>query len=487
MEEVVAVLAVFADQGIKGQKAGTAFSMVLRDLTSKAIKNSAEFKSMGIEVFDVKGEFRGFAPIVQQMEGAFGGLSDEQLRSSLIMLGFTDRSVAATSALLGTSAQLFAYEESLNDAGGTMEEVADKQLESFNAKITLLGNTMKDIAVGAGEKFNEFLNSLGENEDLQQLADGILEVGKALKPVLEGFGNIARVVAGLGIGGLVKLLAGVGETLATITPLANALAIIIGVKLVSAVVRVGGAMGVGSGIAARYGEQMALANMRALQAAGGNQALAASVSKTSVAMTTLGHTGKAALGSLTSGMTNFAKSMASPMGAIILVTFMVANWKKQMQEAKDAAAEMFAPLSQAADEADNFSDFTGAVNDLSMASNEAGDSLDDYRGGILGTVRALGDNTHAVAGFDNKLATVTGTYQEIREQAEAARQEHEKWEGALNAMIPAFNATEREVQNAADALGVDLRDGIREGSKDWLAIQSHIESVSYTHLRAHET
>ena len=101
VEEGVAVLAVFADQGIKAELAGNQLAIVLRDLTTKAIKNKDAFAEMGVSVFDSEGEMRNIADVIADLEVAMDGMSDETAKATLLQLGFTDKSVSAIQALLG--------------------------------------------------------------------------------------------------------------------------------------------------------------------------------------------------------------------------------------------------------------------------------------------------------------------------------------------------------------------------------------------------
>ena len=131
IEEGVAVLAAFADQGVKGSEAGTQFAIVLRDLQTKAIQNATAFKDARVNVFDAAGEMRNVADIVGDLESRLDGLSDKAQKSTLLDLGFSDKSVSALQTLLGTSDKIREYEAELRNAGGTTAEVANNQLPTF--------------------------------------------------------------------------------------------------------------------------------------------------------------------------------------------------------------------------------------------------------------------------------------------------------------------------------------------------------------------
>lgn len=151
LEEGLAVLAVFADQGVKGAEAGTAFQIVLRELTLKAILNKKAFKEAGIEVFDATGKFNNLADIVEQLEKRMEGASDETQKMRLSMLGFTNKSIAFVQSLIGMSDKIRTFEEGQRSAGGTMQDVADNQLtamqkgmEELGAESTKLGNLLSE-------------------------------------------------------------------------------------------------------------------------------------------------------------------------------------------------------------------------------------------------------------------------------------------------------------------------------------------------------
>lgn len=131
IEETVAWLAVFANQGLKGAAAGTAFSIVLRDLQTKGIKNSAAFAELGIAVYDSSGKMKNLAAIIGDMERAMEGMSDKAEKAALIQLGMSDKSVAYTQMLIGMAKAGRDLEEQLDSMGGKMGEVAGKQLTDF--------------------------------------------------------------------------------------------------------------------------------------------------------------------------------------------------------------------------------------------------------------------------------------------------------------------------------------------------------------------
>ena len=131
IEEVTATLAVFASRGIKGAEAGTQYDIVLRHLSIKAIENAAAFKKAGVAVYGADKQMRNLADIVGDLEGALAGMGAEQQVATLMSLGFTAKTIGVLNALMDTSDGMREFEEELRKAGGTMEEVAGKQMTEF--------------------------------------------------------------------------------------------------------------------------------------------------------------------------------------------------------------------------------------------------------------------------------------------------------------------------------------------------------------------
>lgn len=159
VEEGVAVLSVFADQGIKAERAGTILRATLDGLSKQARDNAAAFEEHGVQVFDAQGNMRNFADIAADIENATAGMSTEQREATLAQLGFNKRSREGLLALIGNSDQLREYEKELRKAGGTTKDVADKQMDTFNAKLGLLKDRVIDVGIGLGSRLVPVLES----------------------------------------------------------------------------------------------------------------------------------------------------------------------------------------------------------------------------------------------------------------------------------------------------------------------------------------
>lgn len=160
VEEGVAVLAAMADQGIKAELAGNALDRIVRLLSQSAMENAAAHRALNFQVFDQTGKMRNLGTIMQELEGILAGMSDETKVATLDMLGFEARVQQVILPLLGTGDAIVAYEEKLRSAGGTTDDVANKQMASFSAQMKIVWNQFKEGLLILGEKLIPTIHAL---------------------------------------------------------------------------------------------------------------------------------------------------------------------------------------------------------------------------------------------------------------------------------------------------------------------------------------
>ena len=169
IEEGAAALAVFADQGVKGELAGTQLTNTIFGLTDRAKAVPEQFEALGISVFDASGEMSNFADIADDFANALGGMTTQQKIATISQLGFTKQARAGLLLLMENGDALRNYEAELRNAQGTTDEVANKQLESFNAQMELLKSRLFDVAIEIGS----------------QLAPRLLELMDRISPIID--------------------------------------------------------------------------------------------------------------------------------------------------------------------------------------------------------------------------------------------------------------------------------------------------------------
>ena len=151
IEEGVSVLMAFADRGVKGAEAGYALATMLRDIPRAAVKYSDVWHDMGIEIFDANGNMKHMGVMINELTDALGPMSDSQRAAAFDALGL-NRSVRNNiNTLMGTGDSILQYNEGMEGMGKVTETVANKQLETLNAKLKILGNKFENVMIKIGE------------------------------------------------------------------------------------------------------------------------------------------------------------------------------------------------------------------------------------------------------------------------------------------------------------------------------------------------
>ena len=199
IEEGVAVLAAFADRGVKGAEAGDKLNQVLRDIPRATAKNSEEFAKLGLSMFDTEGNMKNVADIIEELDRVLGPMSDEMKAATLDQLGLNRGVADAVKILSGAGNQIREYEAALRNAGGATQEVADKQIDSLQGQADILRDRFAVLGATLIEEFEPALRKSieGTSEFIETMTDSIPEVKayfKVLKENTDTYGLFGGVV-----------------------------------------------------------------------------------------------------------------------------------------------------------------------------------------------------------------------------------------------------------------------------------------------------
>ena len=206
VEEGAAALAVFADQGTKGVKAGMALNIVLRDVQEAFKRQKQNWLDMGISIYDAQEKMKPLADIIELLENKFQGLTDAQKPVTSAMLGFQSKSFGYIQTLMGHSQKMREYEAALRGASGETKQLTDRVLKSFNAQMLILGNNIKDVARRIGEFFAPMIlkvnhmiresvaawNSL--NTEVQSTIIAVSTIAASVGPAIMAFGLLMKTI-----------------------------------------------------------------------------------------------------------------------------------------------------------------------------------------------------------------------------------------------------------------------------------------------------
>ena len=217
MEEGVAVLAAYADKGVKGNIAGQRLTMMLNGLFQATQMNKGAWDDFGVSLWNSKGEMRPIADIIGDLEGKFKTLTPEQKQATLAQLGFNLKTKDSILTLMGSSEKIRQWTKDLKSAGGTTKDVAENQLKSLSNQLKLVKNKFVNTAISLGEKLApaviEIAGKIGKV--IEKIQDWIKAHPKLTKTIM-------KVVAGVGalmtvLGPFLMMLPGLAIALSALT------------------------------------------------------------------------------------------------------------------------------------------------------------------------------------------------------------------------------------------------------------------------------
>ncbi len=230
LEEITASIQLLSNAGIQGEMAGTTLRGMLLSLTSPSSEAAKELDRLGVKVSDQKGNVRGLADIIGDLESSLAGVgSGERLR----VLGtiFPARQAAGAAELISQGAQrLRDATAALGQASGTASSIAGTQLDTLQGDFTILLSALEGVAIAIGEALGESLRVairgvsgllsifgawVSENRMLVITAAAIVGTIAILGGALVGLG-IALQITAFGFAGLASAIGLIGSLIGAI-------------------------------------------------------------------------------------------------------------------------------------------------------------------------------------------------------------------------------------------------------------------------------
>ncbi|WP_331232702.1 phage tail tape measure protein [Natronorarus salvus] len=212
IEQASAAIGMMGDAGIKGSRAGTSLRQALASLASPSAKQAELMEELGVNATDSNGDLRDMGDILRDLEAA--GVTSGQM-----MELFGTRAGPAMQVLLSEGGDaLDEYTNQIAESGGITEQVAQDQMQSFQAQFNILLSNIRDVAIGIGQVFLPVLTAL------TQRLTGVVRWFAELNDRFDGLPGAIALVSTV-IGGLTAAAYVLGTTFAsTLVPAAGAVA-----------------------------------------------------------------------------------------------------------------------------------------------------------------------------------------------------------------------------------------------------------------------
>ena len=157
IETVTSLLAMMANQGLKGSEAGTALTAVMRDMTNKMDEGAIAIGDASVQVMDAEGNYRDLTDILRDVEAATNGMGDAE-KASALSATFTADSIKGLNLMLNAGVgEAAKFEEQLRKSDGSAADMAKTMNDNLNGDLTNLGSKLEGVQIAIYEKFEPAL------------------------------------------------------------------------------------------------------------------------------------------------------------------------------------------------------------------------------------------------------------------------------------------------------------------------------------------
>ncbi len=206
VKDVSVAIGLMANSGIKASSAGTSLRSLLSNLAKPSKEVSTAMDALGISLTDSSGEMKDFSVLMDEMRGAFSGLSEAQkAQYASSLAGKTGMSglLAIVNASQGDFDKLTA---SIQNSSGAAKEMYDVANDNLAGQLTVIKSSLESIAITFGNKLMPyvkkgvtFLQSLADKfSGLSDKTVGFIvkaaAIAAAVGPMLLAFGKVVMVV-----------------------------------------------------------------------------------------------------------------------------------------------------------------------------------------------------------------------------------------------------------------------------------------------------
>ena len=202
VEDVSVALGLMANSGIKASQAGTSLRSLFTNLVHPTGQAADAIEALGINVTNADGTMKDLDQIMNELRQTFGSLTDAEKAEYAAMLAGQEGMSGLLAIVNATDADFQKLTNSINEAGGTAEEMADKQLDTLEGKFTMFKSAMEGLAISFGEvllpaitgvveKVTEVITWFNELDDgTKKMIVTIVGIVAAIGPVLGIIGNL---------------------------------------------------------------------------------------------------------------------------------------------------------------------------------------------------------------------------------------------------------------------------------------------------------
>lgn len=154
LEEMAAAAGIMGDAGIQGSQAGMTLRNTILRLADPPKEAADALDQLGVSVLDASGEMKPFPDIIRDLDGATQGMTKAQKTAIMSQIAGTQAASGLMAVIDQGGDSLEAFTKELENAAGTAEEIAAKQLDNLAGDVKLLQSALEGAGIAIYENFS---------------------------------------------------------------------------------------------------------------------------------------------------------------------------------------------------------------------------------------------------------------------------------------------------------------------------------------------
>ena len=220
--ELNTALGILADNGLKGAEGGTHLRNMILSLQSPTGDASKALQSLGVDVYDAKGNMRGLNDIFKDLQSGMEGMTAAQ-KDSIISTLFNKTDLTAANAMLSNCTDRWdELSAAIENSAGACEDMYSIQLDNLDGDIKILKSGLSDLGISIYKDLNgplREMTQLGTSmvEELSQayseggMAGMVGAVGDCLSEAVNVIAGYAPQVVSMGVDLISNFVQGIAD------------------------------------------------------------------------------------------------------------------------------------------------------------------------------------------------------------------------------------------------------------------------------------
>lgn len=212
VETTSVALLRLAEQNVTGAEAATALSRVMADLYTPTSNAAAALDKLNIATYDEQGNARDLNDVVDDLNMALSGMSDEEKLAYENTIFTTFGMKAFQKMTVSTTETVDKFKKGIAEAGGSAMQQFATQTNNLEGKLAILNSALEATGIAIYEVFEDSMkHSVDSATDaVDKLHDAIEHgaLGDSLKRLAEAAGELLDKMIDLGVEALPPLIDG---------------------------------------------------------------------------------------------------------------------------------------------------------------------------------------------------------------------------------------------------------------------------------------